>query len=170
MNIIKELRQEKGLTQRQIATLSDMSAQAVMRYEQGLYEGLSAKLRDTLAELADLDPNLIDYNYEQFREAVQFEARAYVLPPPPIVITADKHPFCHFRETVSKRRNGAASRISFCILLAMHPATVAEYDEGKVIHMPALIHRGLTNAGLSSDYLNQLSAVGELWYERHSGV
>lgn len=167
-NIIKTTREQRGITQREVARLAGMSPQGVMRYEQGLYENLSVKLRDAIVELTDWEPYKVDMLYHAFRVDTQIRAGQYLAEPPPIHFTETRTPFLNFREGLTSGAVGTKSRMAFCILLAVHPATVQQYDEGKVKYMPALIKRALINGGLRGDYLKSLCEVGEIWYERHS--
>lgn len=167
-NIIKTTRLQRGITQREVAKLAGMSPQGVMRYEQGLYENLSVKLRDAIVELTDWPPYKVDQLYHAFRVDTQIKAQEYLADPPPIHFTETRPPFLNFREGLTSGAVGTKSRMAFCIMLAVHPATVQQYDEGKVKYMPALIKRALINGGLNGDYLKSLCEVGEIWYERHS--
>lgn len=167
-NIIKRVRLERSITQREVADRADMSAQAVMRYEQGLYENLSDKLLIVIGNIADMACDDIQAEYNTFRNWKQVSAGQYLQSPPPLYFTNTLHPFKNFRQRLTSGAVGNESRMAFCQLLAVHPATVAEYDEGKVKAMPALIERALLNAGLDQEYLRSLQELGEIWYERHS--
>lgn len=167
-NIIKRARLSRSITQREVARLADMSPQAVMRYEQGLYENLSMKLLNAISELIDIPRVVIETDYDSYRDWKQKAAGQYLQQPPPLYFNEALHPFKNFRQRLTSGAVGNESRMAFCILLAVHPATVAEYDEGKVKSMPALIERALKNAGLSDEYLKSLQELGEIWYERHS--
>lgn len=166
MKTFKSLRTERGITQHELAMRAGVSTQAVMRYEQGLYEGLSYSIARNLAIMTDTPVDEVYKTYDLARNEQQLNADLTKVPP--IRLLGDKHPFETFREDVMKSKGKNPSRIAFCILLAIHPATVAEYDSGRVKHMPALIERALDNAGLDSEYLDTLKTLGEIWYERHS--
>lgn len=165
---IKEIRLRHGISQKGMAQLADMSPQAVMRYEQGVYDNLSNKLADALALLDSRPVDEVHSLYAQGREEVQVSANFTNVPP--LKIIRGVHPFWTFREDVMLQRGLEPSRIAFCILLAIHPATVAEYDNGRVAHMPALIERALNNAGMDHEVLDTLKTFGELWYERHVSI
>ncbi len=167
MNIIKRTRLDLGITQREVAQLAEMSPQAVMRYEQGLYENLSDKLATTIGMLSGTPLIEVNRQYGLDRIATQVAAWKYVAVPPPIHFTETLHPFLNFRQGITTAAVGNRSRMSFCILLACHPATVAEYDSGRVGNMPALIKRALVNADISAEYLKTLCEMGEIWYERY---
>lgn len=166
-NIIKESRLALGVTQREVARLANMSPQAVMRYEQGLYENLSTKLCSAVADMANLSEAEVEVYYASFRAETQRAAIRFLRNPPPLQIN-ETHPFRLFREGLTSGAVGNKSRMAFCILLAVHPATVAQYDEGKVKHMPSLIRRALEVGELDATYLKSLMEFGEIWYERHT--
>ncbi len=166
INPIKEVRTRHGISQRQVAHLSGMSAQAVMRYEQALYENLSMKLATAVGELDDLSPSVVCSDYSYYREEVQVSANLTECPP--IRFIAGEHPFLTFRTEVLRSKGLNESRMAFCILLAIHPATVLEYDSGRTRTMPALIERALVTAGMDTEVIETLKTFGELWYERHT--
>lgn len=166
MNIFKEVRLRHSMTQRQIAELAHVSPQAVMRYEQGLYEQPSIKLVAVIAELSGLPPETVVMKYDMFRDDHQKAAYRFMIPNPPLRIEEGKHPFTTYREAITDRAVGRSSRISFCILLALHPAVVAEYDSGHCEKMPALISRALINTGIDTEFIENLAALGEVWYDR----
>lgn len=165
-NPIKEARLRRGISQRELAGLAGMSAQAVMRYEQGLYENLSDKLATATAELDSQPVGEVIRDYALYRDFVQREASLAVVPP--AELRHGEHPFTTFERNLMRSKGKRPSRISFCILLAIHPATVAEYDMGKVKHMPALIERALINAGMHNEDIETLKTFGELYYERNN--
>ena len=169
MNIIKQTRLDLGITQREVAQLAGMSPQAVMRYEQSLYENLSDKLAAAISTISGVTLEDIYKQYVIDRTQQQVSAWRYVAIPPPIHFTDSVHPFLNFRQGITTAAVGNRSRMSFCILLAVHPATVAEYDSGRVSAMPALIKRALINADISAEYLKTLCEMGEIWYERYGG-
>lgn len=181
---IKEARLSLGLTQSDLAYLAHMSPQAVMRYEQGLYEAPSMKLVRALAYQLTLrtceetsssfqpteNTHILNLKsaYTTFRLATQASVGRFMRFPPELHLVGDEHPFLTFRKAMTKGAVGKDSRASFCILLALHPAVVAEYDSGRCRTMPALIKRALSNTGLEDDYIKNLDVLGEIWYDRHN--
>lgn len=167
-NPIKQARQRFNITQRSLAEQAGISPTAVLRYEQGLYENISGKI---FKALLDLDPNdgmLRDLPalYRDWRNIHQSVASGYVHPLPNLQVYPQKHPFITWRETVTRRAVGKDSRISFCILLAIHPSVVLHYEAGKQRHMPKLIQDALINAGVGADYIKSLDDLGAIYYDR----
>jgi hypothetical protein len=166
MNPIKELRRKHNLTQRSLAEQAGISPTAVLRYEQGLYEQISEKIVDALAEH---EPNCRMYiraSYLEWRFNHQKEATKYFNPLPALAVLSDEHPFVTFRRSITTRAVGKDSRVSFCILLAIHPSVVLDYEAGKQEHMPNLIQQALANAGVSARYINSLDQLGGVYYDR----
>ena len=170
MNPIKEARLNAGMSQKELAALSNMSTHAVLRYEQGLYENLSNNLLMTLSDHLGLSADehkLMLQAYDNFRLETQRAAAPLMEHPSPIQINVDFHPFVAFREHITMRAVGKANRMRFCILLALNPAVVLNYESGKQGPMPALIKAGLTNAKLDKGYLEMLEIYGQIWHERY---
>ena len=55
------------------------------------------------------------------------------------------------------------SRMSFCNLLGLHPATVVDYERGLTRTMPAGIREALIEVGFSDEYVNDLASIQEAW-------
>jgi hypothetical protein len=137
-----------------------MSALAVMRYEQGLYLNPSKKLTNYL--------EVSETAYQAWRTIHQESARIYFKPFPRPSLDFGQHPFVNLRQTISQRAVGTSSQMSFCVLLALHPSTVAEYEKGHLIKLPSAIRVALYNAGLSESQINELDELGR-WYNERSG-
>ena len=165
-NPIKRLRRERGLSQKGLADALDMSTHGLLRYEQGLYEHLSPKILEWIGENTN-DRAYEECAYQEFRKHQQWIASQWVDNLPPIQINAEAHPFVTFREHITTRAVGTKSRIRFCILLAVNPAVVLNYDKGKQGPMPSLIKEALTNAGVDPEYLHRLDVYGQIWHERY---
>lgn len=159
-NPIKKLRQELNLTQKALAEQAGISPTAVLRYEQGLYQEISPKITKVLE-----DDNL-PKRYHLWRLVHQQSAEEYFKELPQLTIKPGEHPFETFRKTVTSRAVGKDSRVSFCILLAIHPSVVAEYEKAKQMHMPRLIQEALDTAGVPDTYINSLDQFGAIYYER----
>lgn len=168
-NPIKSARLARGLSQRGLANLASMSPHALLRYEQGLYEHISPALLETICLQFDLDAATVAHDYNVFRMETQRSAHEWMRDSDltPIQISPDVHPFVSFREGVTLRAVGRTSRIRFCILLAINPAVVLNYDNGRQGPMPTLIREALINAGLKDEYLKKLDIYGQLWHERY---
>lgn len=165
---MKTLREQKGLTQRQVAEATGMSPLAVLRYEQFIYEELSDKLAEFYAEeFPEETPNSVKAIYRFNRAQYQTnQCLRYCIPPPTLLIRGGEHPFITWRRTITTRAVGKESRMSFCILLALHPAVVADYESGKLKTMPKQI-RSVLQLQIPIDYVNQLNSLGEIWHERN---
>lgn len=163
---MKTLRQDLNLTQEAVALACGMSRLAVLRYEQYLYEQPSPKL---IRFYQDQFPGL-DYSkrYSDARFAVQAEANLRLEPLPNLRMFRDEHPFITWRTTITTRAVGEDSRMAFCKFLALHPATVAEYEHGRLRNLPSAIREALFN--VPSWYLDNLDNLGAIWYDRkHNG-
>lgn len=167
---IKRIRTNAGITQKEVARVTGMTSQAVLRYEQGLYEELSPKLLEYYGDISSDDsPNRyenIAAQYQMDRMKIQRDASHAFNSLPPLRMVVGEHPFCTFRKAITSRAVGKDSRMAFCILLALNPAVVYTYDTGKQPTMPSLISQGLRNAGLNGDYLTGLEELGAIYYER----
>lgn len=167
MNPIKQARIERGMTQRELAVFAGMTPHALLRYEQGLYEQISPNLLSCLEWEFNIKPEDLKADYAKFRHDQQIACAEHMQHPPRIQITAEKHPFTLFREGITRRAVGKDTRIGFCILLAINPAVVLNYDSGKQATMPHLIKDALLNAGLDEGYLKMLDNYGQIWFERY---
>ena len=167
INPIKTFRQLHNLTQRSLAEQAGMSPTAVLRYEQGLYQELSEKISGVFTSLDEEAANLPEA-YRTWRKAHQLEAKRYINPLPNLMVISGEHPFTTWRRTVTTRAVGKDSRVSFCILLAIHPGVVLEYEKGKQRHMPHLIKEALINAGASETYVKSLDDLGAIYHDRLS--
>lgn len=178
MNPIKQFRLQLGMTQTDLADLAGISQQGVLRYEQSLYEEPSSKLVTALAEAMDYagitpeydpsDPmtghtrNLLIGLYKTNRLEIQREAARYFSKYYPVMSHGMEHPFITWRTHIL----GTSSRMKFCILLAVHPAVVAEYEKGKRPYMPALLKDALVAAGVGNELLGELDHAGSIYYDR----
>lgn len=168
MNPIKELRRKHNLTQRSLAEQAGISPTAVLRYEQGLYEHVSMKIVNALSEYDELEGVVLPGRYDLWRFKTQRDAAKFFTPLPSLAVNLTEHPFTTFRRTITTRAVGKDSRISFCILLAIHPSVVLDYEAGKQEHMPNLIRNALFNAGLTLQYIDSLSQLGGVYYDRRN--
>lgn len=166
-NPIKEARLARGLSQKALAASASMSTHALMRYEQGLYEHISPNLLQTLQSELQVSQEGIIQDYVAFRLETQRAAASLFDPAPAATLEAAQHPFVGFREAITQRAVGSDARIRFCILLAINPAVVLNYDSGKQRAMPHLIKEALLNAGLDETYLSMLDIYGQIWFERY---
>lgn len=165
MNPLKFARTQQGMTQRQLAELAGVSVNAVLRYEQGLYENPSANIIHHLAENPQHEQTL-KQKYYDWRIVKQREAAFYFHPRPQLAVRPNEHPFTTFRKTITQRAVGKESAISFCILLAINAAALQEYEKGKHAHIPSHIWAALVTAQLPDSYIENLDQLGVIYYER----
>lgn len=169
MNPIKRIREEHGLTQEQLADLAGITQQGILRYEQSLYENPSPKVVDALLDLQEpgSDPgspkarNVIIDAYKANRHQIQLSAARFFTYSHPITSHGWEHPFITWR---TKSINDP-SRMRFCILLAVHPSTVAEYEKGKRRYLPNQLRQALITAGVGNDTLERLDYAGAIWHD-----
>lgn len=169
MNPLKETRLLAGKTQKQIAHETNMTPHAVLRYEQGLYDALSPKLSLYCSEHLELLPSEVEIQYHEFQLERRRLSGPYFTPWPTLVMSPHEHPFVYFRNVVTLRAVGKKTRIGFCILLALNPAVVLQYEKGRSAHLPLLMSGGLRDAGITAEKIKDLDSYGEIWHERHGG-
>ena len=168
MNTIQLARHNCALTQAQLGYAANISAQAVLRYEQLLYEHISEKIVNALVDNYGLDGNELRSGYQQDRVEQRNLASTLVQPLPPITVSESEHPFVTWREKVGKTAVGNDSRVSFCILLAVHPGSVAAYEKGAIRSMPRSIKSALEQVIRDDEYVQKLEQFGEYWYDRRT--
>lgn len=158
MNPIRQARLDSHLTQKELAQRLGISTLAVIRYEQGLYQNISEKFTAELGVKND--------SYQAWRTMHQEAAREYMKPFPFVRTIPDgEHPFVQFRKIITQRAVGTSSRMAFCILLALHPATVASYEKCGLRKLPNAISVALYNAGVSLAQINELDTFGQYYYD-----
>lgn len=158
MNPIRRARLENSLTQSELAYQCDMSRLAVIRYEQGLYQNISEKITEVLGVTQD--------SYSTWRIMQQESARPYMKPIPFVRTNPDgEHPIVQFRKIITQRAVGKSSQMSFCILLALHPGTVAQYEKCRLRKLPNAIRVALHNAGVSEAQIDELDTFGQFYYD-----
>lgn len=172
---IGRLRREANLTQADLARLAGITRIAVLRYEQGIYSQLSDKLADTLSEVHpdNPSPKTIHSLYAADRKAQRQVARNILGVLPVLRVSTDpcRSPFYNFRVDVmvgSSHRSSYEgdlndSRMAFCNLLGLHPATVVDYERGVTKTMPVGIKEALIEVGFSEEYVADLGAIQEAW-------
>lgn len=165
-NPIRSARLARGMTQKGLAKLADVTPHALLRYEQGLYEEISPNIINTITLIdEELTPQNLNQQYQAFRLEKQQAACRHLYPLPVVEANESEHPFKQFEDAVMTRMTGKPSRIGFCILLAINPAVVLNYDKGKQGPMPSLIRSALHNAGVYDSYIGVLDIYGQRWFE-----
>ena len=167
MNPLKETRLHTGLTQKNLATNLGMTPHAILRYEQGLYEDLSPTLADYTAQVLELTPEATAQAYHDFQMARRQESAQYFEPWPRLVMDPRVHPFVLFRNDITMRAVGKKTRVGFCILLAMNPAVLIQYENGVKRNLTPVMGRALKQAFVSAQHLEDLDSYGEIWCDRH---
>jgi len=173
---IAALRREANLTQADLAKLAGITRIAVLRYEQGIYSQLSDKLADTLSEVHpdNPSPKTIHSLYAADRKAQRQVARNILGVLPVLRVSTDpcRSPFYNFRVDVMVGSSYEGdlsgspisdSRMAFCNLLGLHPATVVDYERGVTKTMPVGIKEALIEVGFSEEYVADLGAIQEAW-------
>lgn len=170
INPIRILRDRFYMTQRSLAEQAGMSPSAILRYEQGLYQEISEKICGVFKEKDSLDAYINDLPayYRAWRTNYQYKASKYTHPLPNLQVRPNEHPFITWRKTLTTRAVGKDSRISFCILLAVHPSVVLDYENAKQAHMPKLIRDALLNAEVPATHLDNLDQLGVIYYDRRN--
>ena len=59
------------------------------------------------------------------------------------------------------------SRIAFCQMLCLHPATVLKYETGRQRPMPSQIKTALLECGLAPEKVRYLADLGEQYFKYH---
>lgn len=167
-NPLKEARLALNLTQSQLANLADVTPNALIKYEQGLYPEPSLKILTALVTALDADSDYADtltrayYNWrvDKLIEAkVVFKFNTVIKGLHP---TGGVGPFLCWR----LHHLHISSRLEFCKLLVLHPAVVQKYEEGQMRSMPVSLYATLLAVGLTADSVNYLSILGERYYDQ----
>ena len=136
-----------------------------------MYEHPSVKLVTALAQEAEYQglyptqgeaENAIIQRYKAHRHWIQTSADRYFKRYYPVISHAAEHPFITWRTNVL----GTPSRMKFCIILALHPAPVGEYEKARRAYMPAQLVDALRTAGVGDKQLTDLNIAGALYYDR----
>jgi transcriptional regulator with XRE-family HTH domain len=170
-NPLKRIRTSLGLSQKKLAELAGVTPQSVLKYEQGLYQEPSDNIITALLTEAEEQGTpfsllKLHQDYKKWRtthqEAQQWIFdRIYTLP-----ISADEHPFKTFRKKLYNPHSSEGYTVQgFAVLLALHPATVTEYDAGRVRNMPSIIREALERAGCRTNIISDLDEFGGFYYD-----
>jgi DNA-binding XRE family transcriptional regulator len=169
MNPLKQARLASGLTQKNLAIETGMTPHAILRYEQGLYDALSPKLSLYASQHLQILPSEVEQSYHEFQLERRRQSAQYFIPFPHLTLHPHEPPFIYFRNSITTRAVGKKTRIGFCILLAMNPAVVLQYERGLARHLPLLVSGALKDAGVSDGHIKDLDSYGEIWSERYGG-
>jgi transcriptional regulator with XRE-family HTH domain len=169
INPLKRARIDLGLSQAELAKRVGVSPGAILKYEQGLYQEPSHKILRTIAAVGESQDQFMNLavltnEYHKWRESHQathhwlFQPIRYL----PIVSLSD-HPFRLFRQRVGE----GYSVQGFAVVLAVHPATIQNYDSGKNRTMPSIIKSALLNSGCRASVVDELDQLGERYFDLH---
>jgi transcriptional regulator with XRE-family HTH domain len=167
VNPLKKVRQDLGLSQTQLATKAGVTSQAVLKYEQGLYQEPSHNILNALIAVGrdkDMRVDLLRLvtEYHKWRYVHQAAQRWLFTPLRALPIRAGQHPFTSLRLAVGE----GYTQQGFAVLLAVHPATMQAYDSGRTRTMPNVIREALDNAGCRKSIIDEVNSYGELFYDK----
>jgi transcriptional regulator with XRE-family HTH domain len=166
VNPLKRARQNLGMSQAQLASKAQVSPQAILKYEQGLYQEPSKAILLALWNVAEdkdvvLSLAALTKDYHEWRIIHQAAQRWLFCPLRGLSIRAGQHPFTSLRLAVGE----GYSQQGFAVLLAVHPATLQAYDGGRQRHMPSVIRDALANAGCRKNIIDEVDSFGALYYD-----
>lgn len=173
-NPLKKLRQKYGLSQAQLADLAGISPQAVLKYEQGLYQDPSDSIMSALISTASHNDEHISWSkladeYQQWRLIHQAAQRWRFEDIRHLNIHGNEHPFASLRRAVgdSKKQRGLGVSVQgFAVILALHPATCSEYNSGRLRSMPSVMKEALLRAGCRMVIIDEVDTFGQYYYDR----
>jgi transcriptional regulator with XRE-family HTH domain len=171
--LLKELRTSAGITQIGFASRMGVSKQHIMRIEQGLYQHIPDNILDgysalsassqfgflTATEIERRYENEVQIRFENLRSDLAERAQ-------------NAGGWQNFHDTLQPqprkgRRHGQNlrnlqsflgfnSRIEFCKTLAVHPATVLNYEKGLARRLPRDLEQALRVSGVPVGVINAL--------------
>lgn len=168
MNTLKDLRRRLGISQSELAAEAGVSRHSVLRMEQLVYphplpniiaalsdiEGTSeseleaAYLKD-VANNRSLSATIYFSNPLLMRRCYQFALDD--------AATSGKHPFQIWRELLFEVLDENDSRIHFCIVTSIHPATLDKYESFKTGFTDS-IALALSECGIPDDLLSSFKS------------
>jgi DNA-binding XRE family transcriptional regulator len=163
-NPLKSRRLAAGWTQDDLANFAGVTHDNVVRNEQGLFNRPSPAILSTICEYTGDTPEKITKEYTAWiankrrSESVRGPLRRVISFPQARVLT--QHPFLLWRTAVFP----GLSRIAFCQILCLHPATVLKYEKGQQRTMPSQITMALSEGGMSLDRISTLAKIGSEYF------
>ena len=175
INPLKKWRTRLQLSQRELAFKADVTPQAILKYEQGLYQDPSPNITKAIMQAAVEKGFYVDYeklirDYRDWRIVHQVAQRWIFDRVITLPIKPNEHPFITFRERLynpQRVTNKGYSIQGFSVLLALHPATVSYYNAGRCREMPKVIHDGLIRAGLREGLVEELDSLGGIYFDQN---
>lgn len=144
--MLRDIREEHGLTMRELADLAGMSEQAIYRYEQGVYMYPSLMYISALSELTDIPSQDLIAKYHARRKSNResFKNRVERIPERKLSEMLghsrqpELHPFKRFRGRLLLALNERPSDMNFSVLTSFHPAQLHRYENTRgVVNLPA---------------------------------
>jgi len=167
-NPLKEARLSLNLTQSELASQANITPNALIKYEQGLYPEPSPKILTALTTALDQDsdyPGVLTKAYYNWRMDKLLDARVVFRHNH---VVRGLHPTGGISPFVCWRlyHLHISSRLEFCKLLVLHPAVVQKYEEGQMRTMPVSLYETLVLVGIEKDSVDYLKLLGERHYDR----
>lgn len=175
-NPLKSERLSRNLTQKQLAKLAQISQNAIVKYEHGLYQHASSSIIHALYAW-DLSHRLTTtHNYETFDKNLKVKymvwrvkavqearphlqkGRYYGVHPRPVGL----HPMADWRTNYLF----IDSQMEFCKLLVLHPSILAQYESGHTRSMPSEIKFALAHCDLPDITIEALEIEGEVFHDQ----
>lgn len=114
-NPIKQARLANSLTQRQLASLCNVTRDAVLKTEKGLYGSVPPRILAPVAALLGCSENSLEKAYREFQRETRYENRGVLLR-----VIANGAEFKGERYVDFRRRVGPVA--GFCKLLCINPS------------------------------------------------
>jgi transcriptional regulator with XRE-family HTH domain len=167
-NPLKLRRLNANYTQDQLASLAGVTHDNIIRNEQGLFNKPSPRV---LTAITRIDPSntdrvriLKEYTnwiaWRRRQEPVRSFVRRQISFPQAEKL--NNHPFLLWRMAVYP-----SSRIEFCKILCLHPATLLKYETVKQRPMPSQIYNALIEAGTDKKFVEKLAKLGSEYFVLH---
>lgn len=176
------IRQELGLTQKELAKFAKVSVQSVLRSEQGLHPNLSGRIASALSELSNIPSSTIRREYRacRARNITQFSLDLTSDPNywptvedaligASIHSTVNYSPVKYFRIYLFDHYGLPTSGIKFCALTGLHSAVLNSVESGRVTWRECrALHRVLSEVLAMTD--KDIAYLGQLHDEFYLGA
>lgn len=157
-------RLQANRTQDQLANEAGVTHDNVVRNEQGLFTNPSPAILSVITELSGDTTEQILKEYhawvahkrrsEPIRSLVKRQISF------PNASTLNQHPFLLWRTAIAP----GISRIAFCQMLCVHPATLLKYEKGDQRTMPSQIFEALSETGMEQKLIQNLAQLGSEYF------
>lgn len=163
-NPLKIRRLAANYTQDQLADRAGVTHDNIVRNEQGLFNNPSPAVLGTIVELSGDDSERIVLEYHNWIawKRRQPQVRTLVLRQISFQRSYElkQHPFLLWRTAIFP----GLSRIAFCQMLCLHPATVLKYEKAEQRPMPSQIYNALLETGMKKDRVETLAQLGSEYF------